>query len=224
MDRDLDALFNTRPAADGRDDEFEALWAQYWAERPKPTAYPLGPITAVADKPPPTAAPTPTGTTTVRRVPKVGTTIQRSTTTNARKIQALMETPPPPQRRAVNAVRMANRPPATRETKVRQTLTDLFGGTLSDLSDDDSTPDAPPPPAKTEYAAPEVEEQFGKNVAPTNTRPKNPPPVTIAVGDLKISVPFYAIHTSRRYKARIGHRQIILRFNRAGKLRSHREM
>jgi len=71
MDRDLDAILNTRPTADGRDDEFEALWAQYWEERPKPSAQPLGPIMATGKEAPPSMASTPAKTTVSRRAPKV---------------------------------------------------------------------------------------------------------------------------------------------------------
>jgi len=235
MDRDLDALWNTIPTADGRDDEFEKLWAHILATQPKPTTPPLGPIEAssstAADKPPSNGAPRITGMTTGYRVPKVGTLIQRSTTTNARKLQALMETPPPPPRRRVRPIIRPIIRPTIRDSKARQTIAELFGGSLSDLSDDEQTHDAPPSTAQltntiqdetSSQITVKAEEQDGQT--PSDTKPANPPPVIITVGDIKISVPYFAAHISRRYKARVGNRRFLLRFDRAGKCRSHREM
>jgi len=217
MDRDLDALLNTRPTADGRDDEFERLWAHYLAERPKPT-YPLGPI--VAKEAPPSMAPTPARTTAYRRVPKVGTHIQRSTAANDKKIRALLETPPPPPRRVHKVSR--SHPAATRrmmnkETDERKTLTELFGGTLSDLSEDEHSPDTATKTPMTSAKETASEQHEGT----TNTAP---PPVIINVSGIDKPVPYYAVHTARRYKARVGDRRFALRFNRSGKLRSHREL
>jgi len=220
MDNVLEALLSTMPTADGHDEEFEELWTRVFTTGPRETTQPLGPIvpySAANGKSPPRDVPTRAGISTNRRVPKVGTLIQRSTTTNARKLQALMETPsPPPLRKNQRAARPTSRPQVTREKKTRQVLTDLFGGSLSDLSDDDQPADAPPEQKPTLGTEP--------TTAVTSTRPTIPPPVIITVSGINIPVPYHAIHVSRRYKARVENRRFALRFDRAGKLRTHREL
>jgi len=129
MDNILEALLNTMPTADGRDDEFEELWDQVLATRPKLAAQSLGPIITTGKGTAPSMAQTPARTTASRRVPKVGTKIERSTATNARKTQALLETPSP--RRVHGIIR--SRPVTFRRIQskeTRETLTELFGGTL----------------------------------------------------------------------------------------------
>jgi len=223
MDRDLDALLSTRPTIDGRDDEFEELWEHVMTTRPKPATLPLGPIALASHKgPPPSAAPMArAATATSRRVPKVGTVIQRSTATNNRKIQALMETPPPPPRRAVNKKINTGQRPIHR-TDTEQVLESLFGDTLSDLSDDDRPPDSPASPR----AEPTPRTEPGKQETPGNNSGRmKPSPIVIAVSrGIDITVPYYAVHVSRRYKARVGNRRFLLRFNRAGKCRTYREL
>jgi len=186
----------------------------------RPATCPLGPITVANSGPPPSATTARTGTTTSRRVPKVGTLIQRSTASNNRKIQALMETPPL-RRKGVKTTRPTVRPRGSLDEKTRQALTKLFGEALSDLSDEDRPANTPSPPPRTQQPTPGPENQL---TAATSTGPTNPPPVIISVSELNVPVPYYAVHTSRRYKARVGNRRFLLRFDRAGKLRSHREL
>jgi len=79
MDLVLDALLSTRPTMDGRDDEFEELWEHAMTIRPKLATLPLGPIILANNGGPTTnATPADAGTITSRRMPKVGTLIQRS--------------------------------------------------------------------------------------------------------------------------------------------------
>jgi len=125
MDNILEALLNTMPTADGRDDEFEELWDRILTTRQKSAAQPLGPITpssnTTASGPPPSTAVSVSATTS--RVPRVGTLIQRSTATNARKLQALLEVPPPPPRRVRGTIRSRPTAPchAARSEEARKT-------------------------------------------------------------------------------------------------------
>jgi len=112
-------------------------------------------------------------------------------------------------------------PTALRRTagseEARKTLTELFGESLSDLSEDEHAPDT----------SPSCKGESGSNArvpATTEPQPAGPPPVIVTVSGISIPVPYYAIHTSRRYKARVGSRRFALRFDRARKLRSHREL
>jgi len=226
MDEILEALLRTMPTADGRDDEFEALWEHAVTTRPEPTNQPLGPITVVADKPPSTAAPAATDTTAIQRVPKIGTWVQRSTATNARKLRGLLETPPPPPWRVHGVTR--GRPVTPRHSykkEIRKTLTDLFGGTLSDLSEDEPEDVRNPEEGTARHDASEQPTSASTTPGTPSINPANTQrQVTVTTDEgLTIQVPFYAVHVSRRYKTRVGHRRITLRFNRSGKLRSHRE-
>lgn len=54
--------------------------------------------------------------------------------------------------------------------------------------------------------------------------PAPPPPIPVEVEPgIVVDVPHFAIHVSRQYKARIGHRRWHLRFDRCGRLRACRE-
>jgi len=216
MDNALEALLSTRPTANGRDDEFEELWEHVLATKPKATTLPLGPIARAKPRPPPNATAIGARTARNRQIPKVGTLIQRSTASNDRKLRALMEKPPPPPRRTSSTPR--SRPTALRRDMksegARKLLTELFGGTLSDVSEDEQTLSTPP----------KHERNSAPITATVRPRPTGPPPVTVKVSGTDISVPYYAVHVSRRYKARVGKRRFALRFDRAGKLRSHREL
>ncbi|KAL6265884.1 hypothetical protein P5V15_001551 [Pogonomyrmex californicus] len=55
--------------------------------------------------------------------------------------------------------------------------------------------------------------------------PEGPPPIEVIVADgLCIRVPYFAVHISRLYKARVGARKFVLRFNRQGECHYKREM
>jgi len=242
MDRDLDAILRTT-----YDKEFEELWNRLIATRPTTPVSELTKATTdtANEGPPPPRATTTTTTTTavmttasarietpstyphttsvsydiitsegppprttakaVRRIPKVGTVIQRSTAANTRKLQALMQTPPPPPRRRHRAPSSQSNRPEPRQQTRRDTLTELFGSTLSDLSDEDR-------PADTSTTIEDRE-------------PFNPPPINVRINDeVTLAIPFYAVHVSRRYKARLGNKRFLLRFDRNGRCRFHREM
>jgi len=92
-------------------------------------------------------------------------------------------------------------------------MIDLFGETLSDISDDERSPDRKGEP-----------DNNAPMPATTEPQPAGPPPLIVTVSGINIPVPFYAVHTARRYKARVGDRRFALRFNRSGKLRAHREL
>jgi len=221
MDNALDALLSTTPTADGYDGEFEELWARLLDTQPQP-----GPVTIATGPANRSATPgmTPTTVRACRRVPKVGTTIQRSSATNARKLQGLLETPPPPSRRVYGIAK--SRPAAPRHTHntgTSHTITELFGGTLSDLSDDEHPSEQPAPEHEGEVPKPTTEAMEPRPAGP-NPRSNDPPPVMVTVSEKTIPVPYYAVHVSRRYKARVGNRRFLLRFDRAGKCRFHREL
>jgi len=218
MDRDLDAILATSATTD---DEFEALWNRLLQPRPNsPTKQPIPPLRTLTVEQVKIKRP--------RCVPKVGTIIQRSSAANERKLLALMETPPPPPPRRVHDAGRPKRPaPAPRNI-----LVDLFGDTLADLSDDDhasdvlavSQQDAPSEPRASEYGTPKVAEPTPASTEEKN-RPNDPPPVKVTTDDgVEIDVPYYAVHVSRRYKARVGNRRFLLRFDRAGKLRFNRAL
>jgi len=87
-----------------------------------------------------------------------------------------------------------------------------------------STPTTGTPATSTKGTTQQQPE--GTNTGYSNTQKSTDPPliaVTTSEGTV-IQVLFYAVHISRRYKARVGHRRILLRFDRAGKLRTHWEL
>jgi len=69
----------------------------------------------------------------------VSTLIQRSTATNARKLQALLEVSPPSSRRVhgVTRNRLINPRRIAKSEEARKVITELFGRSLSDLSEDE---------------------------------------------------------------------------------------
>jgi len=108
------------PARATTEDEFEATWNRLL---PRPVHHPAHPgkpprpKKLTAEKPPEKRA----------KIPRVGTTVQRSSATTTHKMQALLETPPrsPP--------RCGTKRPLTRPQKAK--LRELFGD-LTDSDDD----------------------------------------------------------------------------------------
>jgi len=118
---------------DDDDSEFEALWSRLLEPRQN-----TGTTSAGSEPKPPSQ-----GSTTIRpnvkkRIPRVGTIVQRSSAANSRKLYVLMETPPSPSRRVLTTGR-----PRRPMSASQQTIADLFGDALSDLSDDDRASGSP---------------------------------------------------------------------------------
>jgi len=189
---------------------------------------------------PPGQSRTPVPGTIIRsltRPPQVGTLIQRLSGNQARKLAALMATPLPPrhQKRPTRPIRPI-RPIQPASTKDR--LTELFGDPLSDVSDNEQTEHAAPTTSTTrspatstcpDQVSPQPEPPTADNARPTATTPvygpSTPPPIDISVGHgIVVSVPHFAVHISRRYKARVGERRFMLRFDHNGRCRYHREI
>ncbi|XP_011877160.1 PREDICTED: lysine-rich arabinogalactan protein 19-like [Vollenhovia emeryi] len=80
-------------------------------------------------------------------------------------------------------------------------------------------PPLPPRPAPTP-AAPRPTLQPAR---PEGPLPPPPIPVEVETG-VTVDVPHFAAHVSRRYKARLGNRRWVIRFNGNGKPRSVREI
>jgi len=99
MDQDFKAILTPTSTAEGYDGEFEELWARLLVTRPTPAI--IGPVASTSDATNRSATTSMASTSAKanRHMRKVGTHIQRSSATNARKLQALLETPPPPPRR-----------------------------------------------------------------------------------------------------------------------------
>jgi len=125
--------------------------------------------------------------------PRVGTSIERSSGTHERKIQELMEVPPPPSHHH-DATRKS--PP---RKKQKTNLEDLFGD-LSDLDNNEIT----------------TADQSTTAPAPVIHGPPGPPPVEITVDGHTVQVPYFATTVSRKFKARVGDKRYLLRFDRTG--------
>jgi len=175
MDQDYELLLNPERAT--TDAEFEATWERLL------NAPPLKGDTKPSNKE--------SRRLGVRRtIPRVGTIVQRSSHTTQRKLKALLEAPPPP-------------PPRRRGTtkQKQQLLKDLFGD-ISDLSDEEATP-----------------EKAAKNLAtpPINHGPEGPPPIEVTVGTTTVQVPYFSAMVSRKWRTRINGRRATLRFDRTGR-------
>jgi len=131
-----------------------------------------------------------------RRVPRVGTTTERSSASNQRKLEALMKTPPPPPPRRQQPRAADRKGPTTQ-------LEELFGD-LSDIDDDKATPTDVP--------------QHGQAEEPPNAKsePEGPPPIKVHIDGHDIEVPYFAAIISRKYKARVGLHRYVLRFDQTG--------
>jgi len=206
------------------DAEFESLWTRLLGAPGRPRA-----ILALQERDrsgqtPPAARPPPTGNTDKRnararaRPPRVGTIVQRSSATNARKLQALLTVPPrpPPRPRATAA-----RKPPTRDRK--EVLKSLFGD-IDDLSEDEApgtTTTPPAPPSTAARAEPATPTTTGP---PKIFGPVGPPPVRVTVGGTSIDVPYFSATITRKFRACIGQRKFVLRFDREGKCVFQREV
>jgi len=230
------------PAEAATDEEFEELWDQLLREPRRPRAV----LTLRDIAPAPPAAP-PAGPTArprarmQNRVPKVGTIIQRSSATNARKLKALLQVPPRPPPRG-----KATKPLPTAAQK--KTLQSLFGD-LADLSDDEAPTgsDTPPkvrqpspkparlhpqrPPAQPENEPPAPQPGTPRTkgaCAATSTLeadgPGGPPPVRVLVGGTPVDVPYFSAIITRKFRACIGNRKFVLRFNNRGECVFQREL
>jgi len=91
--------------------------------------------------------------------------------------------------------RLPPRPMAPSEQKKRE-LKELFGD-LSDLSDNEATSSTSAPP-------------------PAEYGPAGPPPVKVKIDGHELLIPYFAVTIGRKYKARIGDKKLLLRFNSAG--------
>jgi len=243
MDKELDALFHTATRDDGTDPEFEEIWANLVHQAARPT--PQTSTTAVAKPVTGTAGPTRSATPgqprtpavgpvirPLTRPPRVGTIVQRSSGAQAKRLAVLMATPPPPPRRRPQKTIRPVRPPTAKSR-----LTELFGDPLSDISDEERPRETTPPAAAS---PPATDGQPGQRPVPPPSQPTNitgptaitptygpttPPPVKVDIGQgIVVSVPHFAVHISRRYKARVGERRFVLRFDHSGRCRYHREI
>jgi len=198
------ALIN--PVEATTDAEFESLWTRLLGTPERPRA-----VLALRERDrsgqtPPAARPSPTenaGKASARtrtRPPRVGTIIQRSSATNARKLRGLLQVPPRPPPRSA-----ATRKPAVKGQE--RTLQSLFGD-LTGLSDDDDPATTPPvPPPNTARARPAGSTSAG----PLETfGPAGPPPVKVTIGDTCIEVPYFSAMITRKFRACIGQRKIVL--------------
>jgi len=245
MDNELDALLTTAARDDGTDPEFEELWSNL-VHRDKPTPPPVKTAARTpAQRPPPPAPREPVRP--LGRLPRVGTLVQRSSGEQAKKLAALLTTPPPPPRRRAKANIRPIRP-----VHHKSDISELFGDTLSDLSEDEHSTTSPANPPESQpgvvpqpTTAPPPQDKRtdsrrrpdpgpapSPSQPPANTTgpeapvygPALPPPVQISLSkDVIISVPHFAAHVSRRYKARVGKRRFLLRFDNSGRCRYHRE-
>jgi len=177
------------PARATTDREFEAMWGQYVREAPDEK------VLTIRE----------TGRT---KAPHRGTSTERSSVANQRKITALMETPPPPPPRRRIPVR---KPPAT---KLEKELQQLFGD-IADLDDEETVPAAETPaaPAVETPAAPPAE---APTAPPVVFGPVGPPPVKVRIDGHDTFVPYFAATISRRYRVNAGNQRYVLRFNRTG--------
>jgi len=238
MAKNLDAFRN--PAEATTEAEFEILWTDLMEEPDRPRAHLTlqersiaGPSPAATPPPPaehdrPGPPPPPAqhqqrehaGKKPARfRVasPRVGTTLERSTAANARRLQGLLAVPPRPPRR-----RTTIRPAKLGKEEM---LSQLFGD-LSDLSDDEA-----PAPANAPSTSPPAVVCAGPardTVTTTNPPvvfgPVGPPPVRVAVGGLEIDVPYFSATVTRKFRACVGQRKFVLRFDRSGECVFRREI
>jgi len=147
MDEELDALLATSARDDGSDPEFEELWSDFIHRTARPPPQPPALAMARTTGPSPTAKPRPPApgaiTRPLTRPPRVGTLVQRSSGNQAKKLAALMATPPPlPRRRVKKPIRPIQ--PA-QPIPAKDRLTELFGDTLSDVSDEEQPKEVTPP-------------------------------------------------------------------------------
>jgi len=220
MAGNLDAFRN--PAEATTDAEFEVLWTDLMEEPDRPRALLTlqehriaGPSTA--DTPPPPAERVGKKPARFRvAAPRIGTTLERSTAANARKLQGLLEVPPRPSQR---------QKPTTRPTKPstagrKEVLRSLFGD-ITDLSDDE----APGAPSTSSPAVVRTEAVSSVTASmPETFGPVGPPPVRVSVGGLEIEVPYFSATVTRKFRACIGQRKFVLRFNRHGECTFRREI
>jgi len=232
----MDALLATTARDDGTDPEFEELWSNviHRTARPPPQSPALAMARTTGPSPTTESRP-PAAVSTIRpltKAPRVGTLIQRSSGNQAKKLAMLMATPPPPpHRRAKGPIQSVGPIP----TKDR--LTALFGDTLSDVSDDERPKEAAPPATTLQTSTSEQPDRAATSPlpsqSPTGTArdeapvfgPTTPPPIRVNLGQgISVSVPHFAVHVSRQYKARVGERRFLLRFDHTGRCRYYREL
>jgi len=203
------ALINPVEAA--TDEEFEDLWIRVMTEPRRRGAILTLRERGCPDLAPPAVRSSTTGHVTKAtarartRPPKVGTIIQRSSATNARKLEGLLAEPPRPPPRPRTTAR---KPPTSRGQK--EILQNLFGD-LTDLTDDE-TPTAPrrPPTPMSASATSTSQEHRAEPTSSTATSPPEvcgpvgPPPVRVAVGGVNIDVPYFSAVVTRKFRACVG--------------------
>jgi len=243
MDRDLDALLSTSARDDGTDPEFEELWTNmvHLATRRPPQQPAPAPARASERPPSDKLRPTVSVPTTrlLKKPPRVGTRVERSSGDQAKKLAALMAEPPPlPRRRPKQPIRPIRPIRPIKPATAKDQLTELFGGTLSDVSDEEQPKEAAAPATTPQSSTSERPTQIAvpppsrpptqaigfDSTTPTYGPPATPP-ISVDLGHgVVVSVPHFAAHISRRYKARVGNRRFMLRFDHTGRCRYHREI
>jgi len=115
------------------------------------------------------------------KVPRRGTSVERSSNRPS-KIEALLQAPPrlPPRQRTSHV-----------KEQQKKKLKELFGD-LSDLSDNEAAHTTTAPPPAAEYG------------------PAGPPPVRVKVDGHELLIPYFAVTIARKYKTRIGSRRLLL--------------